>query len=332
MTIKRFSKFLLMFLLSIGLTSQLLAQKTFELRSGVVIDPGRHLAYVMNTKGGIDAVELDGGALAWSTDQASKPLALIGGRLICQVEPQTVGNELEIAILNVQERGKRVIVNSKRLPSNVRVSISESLNSSYTIYARVRGEAIFMSWKYSFRPIKGTAPPDLNIDRKTREALSAPKIKPSQITGGTIRMELSSGAMSFAKKEDVPVALAPLSIDIAANERLAGVPGRRFIAADSAHILCSERIADDRTWDKYRWTIYERTTGKPVAEIRSYRSRASFFVHGSQVIYETGPYTRRTEKGLVHVPLKIRAVDTKTGRELWSRPIRDTTYRGPYPG
>ena len=332
MMIKRVFTVLLMLVLSIGITSQSLAQKTFELCSGVVVDPGRHLAYVMNTEGGIDAVELNRGTLAWSTDQACKPLALIGDRLICQVEPQAVGNKLEIVILNVKERGKPEIAKSERLPSNVRVSISESLDSSYTIYARVHGGDLFMFWKYSFRPIKGTAPPDLEIDRKTGKAVYASEIKSPQNTSGTIRMELSSGTMSFVKKEDVPAALAPRSPDIAANERLPGVPGRQFIAADSAHILCSERAADDSVWDKYRWTIYNRTTAKPVAEIRSYRSQAPFFVHGTQVIYETGPYIRQTQKGLLHEPLKIRAVSIKTGRELWSYPIRDTTYRGPYPG
>ena len=327
--IKKSLTVILMLLLSIGLTSQILAQRAFELRSGVIVDPGRRVAYVMNTKGGIDTVELDRGTIVWSTDQAAKPLALIGDRLICQVESKTLGSELRIAILNAQERGKRLVVNSTKLPSNVKTSIDETLNSSFTNYARVRGEDIFMSWKYSFRHVEGTAPPDKRFDKK---ALPTSKMKLPQITSGTIRIDVSSGAMSFPKQKEIPVDLAPRTPDLAVHERLVDVPGPQFIAADGAHVLKSERIADDRVWDKYRWTIYDRATGERVGEIRNFRSRASFFVLGSQIIYETGPYTRRTEKGLVHEPLKIRAANMKTGQELWSRAIRDTTYRGPFPG
>ncbi len=293
--------------------------KAFELRPGVIVDPGRKLAYIMNTKGGIDAVELARGTLVWSTDQAAKPLALNGDLLVSQVEPPGPGSALEIAILSVQERGRRRVANSIRLPADVRVSIDETLNSSFTTYARVLGGGMFMLWEYSFHPIKGTAPSDTLPDELPRT------------TSGAVRMDLLSGALSSLKPEEVPPGLARRPPDLAATERLVGVPGPQFIAADSGHVLGSERVADDRVWDKYRWTIYERLTGKRVAEIRNHLPQAPFVVLGSQVIYETGPYLRRTEMDLIDEPLKIRAVDLQTGQELWSWPVRDTTFRGPFP-
>ena len=144
-------------------------------------------------------------------------------------------------------------------------------------------------------------------------------------------MNLSSGAMSVPEIEEAPVAFGPQAAELAVGERLSQVPGVQFPSADGRHVLTSQRIADDSVWEKYRWTIYDRDTGERVGAFNSHLRLASFFVLGTQAIYETGPFVRRTESGLVDEPLKIRAVDLRTGQELWSREVRDTAYRGPYP-
>ena len=60
---------------------------TVELRPGVVIDPERRVAYVMNPKGGIDAVGLGRGELVWHSDDAARPLASSGDSVVAQAEP-----------------------------------------------------------------------------------------------------------------------------------------------------------------------------------------------------------------------------------------------------
>jgi hypothetical protein len=144
-------------------------------------------------------------------------------------------------------------------------------------------------------------------------------------------MDLSSGEISSLKTGEVRVALAPRVPDIPVAERLADVSGDQFLSADGRHVLSSKRIANDSVWEKYRWTIYDRGTGERVGEFRNHLPLAPFFVLDSQVIYETGPYLRQTKKRLVDEPLKIRAVDLQKGQELWSRQVRDTIYRGPFP-
>lgn len=329
--IRRYFTVLLMLLLSMGLTSQLSALKVFELSSGVIVDPDNRMAYVMNAGGGIDAVDLKGGTLVWSTDQAAKPLTLVGNRLFCLSDPLTPESELKVVILDVGKRGQRVIANSVKLPQNVQVSINETLETSFTINARISGGAVFMPWKYSYQSVKGIEP---QTDKSLQgQALSMPKAKPQTI-GGTVRMEISSGAISIPKEKDLPAAVAHISrqLTLAESQRLPGIPGPQFISADGRHVLKSECASDSRVWDKCRWEIYNRSTGKRVGEVRNHQSNAPFFVHGALVIYQTGPYVRRTQKGLVDEPLKIRAVDMNTGKELWSRTIRDTAYRGPFPG
>jgi hypothetical protein len=338
MMIRVFQQGVLLFILlmGVGITSLLLSSltfaqnsKPFELRSGVIVDPGRCLVYVMNPKAGIDALDIEKGTLVWSTNQAAKPLALAGNRLICQVETKSLGNELKIAILNVQEQGQRVITNSIKLPSNVRISINETLNTSFNTYGRIHEGELIVAWKYSYRPIKAIPPQDPERDKKEQ---SIPKSDMPKITSGIIRLDLSSGKMSSLREEDLRISLIPRGLNLVAQERLADIKGIQFIAADNAHVLTSQRVANDSVWDKYRWTIYERTTGEQIAEIKNHRSYTPFFIFNSMIIYETGPYIRRINKSLVKEPLKIRAFNFQNGEELWSWQIRDTKYRGPFPG
>ena len=100
---------------------------------------------------------------------------------------------------------------------------------------------------------------------------------------------------------------------------------------DGRHVLSSERMASDAVWKKYRWTIFNRSTGERLGEIKSHISVSPFFVADSQVIYETAPSLRQTRNSMVEELAKIQSVDLNTGHELWSKQIRGTACRGPYP-
>jgi len=316
---------------SLLLTNFILAQdnEPFELRSGVIVDPGRGLIYVMNSKSGIDALDITKGTLEWRIDYAAKPLALSGNHLICQVESKSGDNELRIAVLNVQEQGQLVLTNFIRLPSDVRVSISDTLNSTFNTYGRIQDGEFILAWKYSYRPIRGIPPQDSERDKRKQSIIESDTPK---ITSGVIKLDLASGEMSILREEEARISLVPRGPNLAAHERLARIKGIQFISADNAHVLTSQRVTNDSVWDKYGWTIYERTTGKQIAQIKNHKSYAPFFVFNSMLFYETGPYMRRIDKSLEDEPLKIRAVSLQTGEVVWSWEIRDTKYRGPFPG
>jgi hypothetical protein len=118
---------------------------------------------------------------------------------------------------------------------------------------------------------------------------------------------------------------------VPAELRVASIPGDQFLSADGRHVMTSTRVADDRTFDKYQWTVFERSGGRRLGTLRDYRSHAAFIVVGSSIVYEIGPFERRTERGVVTEPLKVRAVDLSKGEEQWARTVRDTEYRGPLP-
>src|SRR5262249_16943809 len=115
--------------------------------------------------------------------------------------------------------------------------------------------------------------------------------------------------------------------DLSADASLPDVPKPQFLSADGRHVLSSQRTPDDPVWDKYLWTIYLRDTGARVGEFRTHLRYAPFFVMDHRTIYQTPPYARRGDTGLVENPPQIHAVDLATGARLWSHPVRDTVDR-----
>jgi hypothetical protein len=301
----------------------------FELFPGVIVDINRGLAYVMNTDGGIDAVNLQNGSTTWSTTAAEKPLALVNERLICQAPSTQPTAELKIVILDVTQNGSVITSASISLPSGVHVAIDQTLTSTFTTRAGIVDGDVFLSWEYMHQPVQGVPPPDLQSVKK-KELPAEPIMRRSE--KGTLRINPSSGRMSVLSDTETGLAPSIKAVpDIPAAERLKDLPQPQFLSADAAHIMVSIAVADNNTWNRYRWTIYDRASAEKVAETDNHLSFAPFFITGNRLIYITNPYSRRTEKGLIDEPLKLRCLNMQDGSELWSKPVRDTAYRGPFP-
>jgi hypothetical protein len=317
-----------------------------QLRPGVIIDRDRGLAYVMSPEGATVAVRLDDGTEAWSTMEVAKPLALVGNLLVGQAPPSGARNDLQIAAVDPDEGGRRVVADVMELPAGVQVAIDETLSSSFVADARaLAGDAVVV-WEFSERAMQGV-PPEQEIrgmppEEEIRGLPPEEEIRGEPTTNGgaaaelrrssgAFLVDLPSGAMSPLRPEEVVVAPARRTSELDAAPLLPGVPEPQVLSADGRHVLSSERVADDSVWDRYLWTIYDRSTGEPVGEFRTFQSIAPFVVSDGQVIYETPPYARQVQGNVVEEPLQIRAVDLSTGQEVWSEEVRDTAYRGPFP-
>src|SRR5229473_1044909 len=64
-----------------------------------VADAAGKTAYVANAAGGIDAIDLAKGELLWDTKEATKPLALLGDKLLAQTPVKDKANQLRIIVL-----------------------------------------------------------------------------------------------------------------------------------------------------------------------------------------------------------------------------------------
>lgn len=333
---------------------------SFQLSPGVVVDLDHHEAYVMSPRGGIVAVDLAEGKPVWRTRKADKPLTLAGELLIGQAEAPGPANELRIVTLDTGKRGRQVTEALVELPPGVQPMIASSLNRSFTAEAQPEAGEAAVSWEFVERPLRGIAPGPMEVlpgeAPPAASAAALPAAGPGAIATtpmgapepggeptivrGAARVDVSSGTVTATEATRMPAApgqptvsagdSAPAS-DLGPGELLPGVPEPQFLSADGHHVLSSQRVADDPEWDKYRWTIFERDSGRRIGELRTHVRYAPFFVDDTRVFYQTLPYARRQGRRMVQEPLQLRAADLRTGARLWSQPVRDTVDRRPPP-
>lgn len=295
-----------------------------ELRPGVVVDVDGRQLYVMSPSGEVEAIDIDTGNLLWASDQAARPLAVGGGTLVAQADKTASPSALGLVVLNV-ERGLTVARSSVALPPEVNASIDNSVSSSFVASAGTVGQESYISWEYQEVPVQGIAP---GTDDSDPSAIAPPALQMRETTG-SVRLNLISGEASNIEPEAVPAAIRETQ-EAGASALAVSDPTRR-LSIDGRHELRSERVADDRVWDKYRWTIFDRTTERQVGELRAHVSQSAFVVTDKLIIFDTGPISRMSEEGLLQQPPMVRAVDLESGGEVWSRPVRDTDYRGSIP-
>jgi hypothetical protein len=274
----------------------------------------------MTTNGGIAAVDLTSGATRWTTTVAGKPLALVGNLLVVQLEPRAQGNRLGIASLRTQLRGERASSDSVILPAGVRVSLGETLHGTFNLTAQPMGSDVTLLWTFVPAPKRGMEDEADSLTRATTIA-GRPLIR-----RGLLRVRPSTGAITQLDTSRAPLPREPLWI-LPAEAKIPGAAPTQYESADGRHVVASERVGDERVWDKYRWTIYERG-GRRLGEFRTHISFTPFVVLDSLVIFETTPYERA---GQAAEPAKLRAFSLASGREVWGVPVREVVFRGPYP-
>jgi hypothetical protein len=317
---------------------------SFELSPGVVVDTDRGEAYLMNPKGGIVAIDLTEGREKWSSQEASKPLAIADSLLLGQAEPAAAGNALQIVALDPREGGARRTESIVELPPGVQPLIDQTLERSFTAHAQPLAGAADVSWEFVERPVRGVAPGPFEVlpGEAPPEAFAAPSAQPMAapsepgetiVMRGAARVVLPGGTVTATEASPSALATAPTPTapDLPADQRLPGVVGPQFLSADGKHVLSSRRVGDDRVWDKYEWLIFDRSSAQRLGKIQTHVRYAPFFVAGGRVIYQLPPTIRRVGGDIVEEPLQIRAADLSSGAPVWKQPVRDTSDHEPPP-
>lgn len=325
----------------------------FELSPGVVIDPGRDEAYLMDPRGEIVAVDLAKGKEVWRSQKAAKLLALSGDVLIGQAEGPAAAAGLKIVTLNIDKEGKPIAESVVPLPPNVSPAIDQAASRSFTARATPGAGETTVSWEFVDRPLRGVArgplqalpgeaPPGVSADGPGSIPTAAPPagtmVEPGSqpaVIRGAARINLSSGAIIPAAAPHLAtVAEAPVTQsgpDVPSDAALDGVPHPQFLSVDGRHILSSQRVADDPEWNKYRWSLYDRDSAAFIGKFDTHVRYAPFVVINGRAIYQTAPYARRIDDALVDQPAQIHAIDVTNGAHLWDHAIRDTVDRRPRP-
>lgn len=242
-------------------------------------------------------------------------------------------------------------------------SISNGPGSSSSVDGRVVADGLLIWWTVTRRELSGMPRPvrvksdsgAALINLKTREVTtltpeqasaklrgSAVPLKAPRLTGTERLYFPPQGADGFL----VSVQLGPASAGQRAvlkrwsaetGEPLADVdlgPGyaASSISADgSLFLIVRASGSSDSGGPGYVWSIYRISSGQRLAEVRIPDSAQPFFVWNSILVYESAAGNRRVNGKWQEEPLGLRGLDLKSGTEIWKRPLRDTSYHGPYP-
>jgi hypothetical protein len=327
----------------------------FEFAQAAVVDPERPRAYLMAPEALIEEVDLSTGQILAASARAAKPLLLFDSLLLAQAEPRDEGEKLRLVGLNAKDLSTTFEVEVP-LPAGVHPLIDDRLGSSFHASARLDGGDVVVLWRSVRRRITGTPtnePADIaagwaRIDPNTGQLTSSghgeapfrhdelPPIvrrlvqsgalanKPCQvddlITGAEYREEGGATAVILRRWNSQTAEGLP---DI---KLFGGELTLRSLSADCRHILASKPA------EGWLWSIYSMVTGDKVAEMHMPAPAAQFFIRNGSFFYiEAATVVRADGQLKIERPRELSAMDLKTGRRLWSRPIRETAYLGPYP-
>ena len=112
------------------------ASEPVELRPGVVVDVQRRVAYVMNPKGGIDALNLNRGNVVWHTDQAARPVGVSGQLLVAQAEVPRPGNDLQLRLLDIR---------TSSIPERI-AAIDDFVEAGYEVHLNFSPISVTEGW------------------------------------------------------------------------------------------------------------------------------------------------------------------------------------------
>ncbi|MEO1034865.1 MAG: hypothetical protein AAFX44_04805 [Pseudomonadota bacterium] len=278
---------------------------------------------MMRPGNSVEAVEAASGRVQWRTEQAAKPLLASDGRLLCQV-PTAETSTLQLVVIDSASGSSEVSRADVALPQGVAGSIDETLDGKFMTDARLADSRAVVGWEYQSTRIRAVPFDDTSMVTPA----DAQSVRPST-RRGYYAIDLGTGESALL---DAPPAAYTTASVRNLWESSSVKPGpNQWLSRDGMHLLTSERVADDQTWAKYQWTITSTDTGNQLGRLRSHVSRTDFVVVDDTVLYVTEPYERRVGNKRESAELTLRAVSLRSGDQVWSRELRDTKFRGPYP-
>lgn len=344
------------------------SESSFQFRPGVIVDSEENpTIYLMSPRGSVEAVELRSGKRRWDSSEAVRPLLLDRNYLIAQAEPFESPNTLRLAVLDAKE-GKKLFHTDVKLPQGVQALVDNGPGTSFHLTACQHNGKVYISWGYKVLYMGGVAPdPTVNpnqlttgyvyLDLHTKQAGEimndqvpcqiAPQmpdpavklIKTNKITGRTWLSGNILATTSRTRGNEINRTVLE-RWDLETGKELPSITlfeGKlnvRYPSMDNRHLLASGSVqgADVLAKDRYLWKIFSLQTGDLTADFRSEIVAARFFLSNSYLIHDVQAKEQIVDgKAVLVEPLGLRAIDLRTGSETWSRPLRDTRYKGTAP-
>jgi hypothetical protein len=322
--------------------------QAFEFAHGVIVDIARSVAYMVNSKGAIDAVNLSDGEVIAASTREAKPLLLYDDILLAEAKDQI--DVLRVVGLGTVDLKPKFAVDLT-LPNRVRAGF-------FYVGARIDGNEIIVQWRSirrSMSPIPTREPADVTmgfarIDPATGHLIAAEEGEPRAPPAA--RFEIPATVQKLADDGKLASPLCPFDNLVAALQYIEENGKKHTILRrwnrDTGESLPAENLFDSeltfrnfsrdcrylmasKAEDGWIWHIYSVITGKQIAEIHNPLPGPEFFVSGGNLIYQA-PAAGESIAGRLRIdPPRLVAINLNSGKELWARPIGETAYVGPSP-
>lgn len=293
---------------------------TYELSSGAVVSVEVPMIYAANPTGKVIAINAENGSIVWTSAEVGRPLAVVENQLIVLAQSQLAG-KTEIALLSLN-KGTRTGALAIDLP-NATAVILPLPNQIFTSTSQRTETGLRIFWEFDSRALQGAAMQGMFDDESQSELSSIGAFEIDMRVGGaeTVRR------ISLANRSAIP----RISPNLATAERVLGLAGEQFRAANDAHLMTRKTQADARFGSVYRWSISSRA-GASLGAVTLPYSYAPFSLIGTRLVTHLPPYAVRLASGEADVySTRIASFNLQTGAELWSVDVLDPVYRGVLP-
>jgi hypothetical protein len=323
-----------------------------EIAPGAVVSGDGQAVFVRVARGGLEARAVGQGSPLWRVADDLRPLAVQGGRVLCQ---RAAGEgRLDLVFLDAAS-GRPLAATTFALPEGVSSPLDERLGTRFDLRATSDGPRVLLVWRFERRPVRGMEMEEEEEDEEREDG-------GSRTAAGAVAVDL---AQARATSASLPEA-APAALPAAAQARMAELrspplrvgafvvaigPGpslERWSAAgaplapvalpsgavlqlgsaDGRHVLVSRELPGAPLAGAHEWTVITVETGAVAATLRTSVAAAAFEVAGGRVLlaleawgYRAGAYWREE-------PRRLEAFDP-AGGAAWTAALADPAYRGP---
>jgi hypothetical protein len=325
-----------------------------EIAPGAVVSGDGRAVYLRVERGGLEARAALQGSLLWRTADDLRPLAVQGGRLLCQ---RAAGEgRLDLVFLDAPS-GRPVAATTFALPGRVSSPLDEVLGTRFDLRATADGPRVLLVWRFERRPVRGAHFEEehgedgdesegdealraegavaVDVAQASATAAAAPDGAPAalppavQARVGDLRSRpLRVGAFvvatgpgpSLERWSAAGVPLAPVPLPAGAVLQLGSGDGR--------HVLVSRELPEAPLARAHEWSVIALETGAVAATLRTSVAAAGFEVAGGRVLLALEAWGHRAGAAWREEPRRLEAFDP-AGAAAWTAALADPAYRGP---
>jgi hypothetical protein len=333
-----------------------------------VADAEGKTGFFANATGGIDAVNLATGEVLWESKEASKPLAVHRGKLAAQRAVAGKPNVVEVVFLDTAKGKSSRVSDPVVFPDWVSVGLTHG--RSFSSSAHIHRDALHLSWEAHAFYAGGAAPTPAIMERARKHAsgvatidcatgkvemhnpvASKPevpealqKIKSQQYwTGRDWKTDplLIGDTVSALNVENLGKGESVLRLkrwDLASGdeketvELLRGKALWPQVSGDGRFVFVHQALGKDQLpAGDYAWWIFDLHSGKQVAKVPFEPGMTDLALVAEKVFFLV-PGPRKGPPGFgMDTPRLVRAIDAKTGKQLWERVVEPQRRLMPLP-